>query len=172
MSDVLLLNTDGSPVSMLPLSTISWQEAIRFMVLDKVSVMDWHEDWIVHSSNWSTRVPSVIMLKEYQKKKGYVRYSKMNVFLRDEFVCQYCATKVTRKTATLDHVLPISHGGKSTWENSTTACMPCNSGKGNNKHHVPKHKPHKPTYWELVEKRKKLDWDIQHPSWAQWLGTN
>jgi 5-methylcytosine-specific restriction endonuclease McrA len=157
---------------MLPLSTISWQEAIRFMVLDKVSVMDWHEDWIVHSSNWSTRVPSVIMLKEYQKKKGYVRYSKMNVFLRDEFVCQYCATKVTRKTATLDHVLPISHGGKSTWENSTTACMPCNSGKGNNKHHVPKHKPHKPTYWELVEKRKKLDWDIQHPSWAQWLGTN
>lgn len=170
--DTLLLNTDGSPVSMLPLSTISWQEAIRFMVLDKVSVMDWHEDWIVHSSNWSTRVPSVIMLKEYQKKKGYVRYSKMNVFLRDEFVCQYCATKVTRKTATLDHVLPISHGGKSTWENSTTACMPCNSGKGNNKHHVPKHKPHKPTYWELVEKRKKLDWDIQHPSWAQWLGTN
>lgn len=168
--DCLLLNTDGSPVSMLPLSTVSWQEAIRFMVLDKVSVLDWHEDWIVHSSNWSTRVPSVIMLKEYQKKKGFVRYSKMNVFLRDEFVCQYCGVQVSRRTATLDHVLPISHGGKSTWENSTTACMPCNSGKGNNKHHVPKHKPHKPTYWELVEKRKKLAWDLQHPSWAQFLG--
>lgn len=170
MSDVLLLNTDGSPVSMLPLSTVSWQEAIRFMVLDKVSVLDWHEDWIVHSTNWSTRVPAVIMLKEYQKKKGYVRYSKMNVFLRDEFKCQYCGIEVSRRTATLDHVLPISHGGKSTWENSTTACMPCNSGKGNNKHHVPKHKPHKPTYWELVEKRKKLAWDLQHPSWAQFLG--
>ena len=157
---------------MLPLSTVSWQEAIRFMVLDKVSVLDWHEDWIVHSTSWSTRVPAVIMLKEYQKKKGYVRYSKMNVFLRDEFKCQYCGIEVSRRTATLDHVLPISHGGKSTWENSTTACMPCNSGKGNNKHHVPKHKPHKPTYWELVEKRKKLAWDLQHPSWAQFLGNN
>lgn len=172
MSDVLLLNTDGSPVSMLPLSTVSWQEAIRFLVLDKVSVLDWHEDWIVRSANWETRVPAVIMLKEYQKKKGYVRYSKMNVFLRDEFKCQYCGIEVSRRTATLDHVLPISHGGKSTWENSTTACMPCNSGKGNNKHHVPKHKPHKPTYWELVEKRKKLAWDLQHPSWAQFLGNN
>lgn len=168
--DCLLLNTDGSPVSMLPLSTVSWQEAIRFMVLDKVSVLDWHENWTVRSANWETRVPAVIMLKEYQKKKGYVRYSKMNVFLRDEFKCQYCGVEVSRRTATLDHVLPISHGGKSTWENSTTACMPCNSGKGNNKHHVPKHKPHKPTYWELVEKRKKLAWDLQHPSWAQFLG--
>lgn len=155
---------------MLPLSTVSWQEAIRFMVLDKVSVLDWHENWTVRSANWETRVPAVIMLKEYQKKKGYVRYSKMNVFLRDEFKCQYCGVEVSRRTATLDHVLPISHGGKSTWENSTTACMPCNSGKGNNKHHVPKHKPHKPTYWELVEKRKKLAWDLQHPSWAQFLG--
>lgn len=168
--DTLLLNTDGSPVSMLPLSTINWQDAIRYMVLDKVTVLDWHEDWTVHSSNWETRVPSVIMLKEFQKKKGYVRYSKMNVFLRDGFVCQYCGIKVTRKTATLDHVLPVSHGGKSTWENSTTACAPCNAGKGNNKHHVPKHKPHKPTYWELVEKRKNQAWDLHHPSWAQFLG--
>lgn len=169
--DCLLLNTDGSPVSMLPLSTINWQDAIRYMVLDKVTVLDWHDNWMVRSANWETRVPSVIMLKEFQKKKGYVRYSKMNVFLRDEFVCQYCGTRVTRRTATLDHVLPISHGGKSTWENSTTACMPCNSGKGNNKHHVPKHTPHKPTYWELVEKRKRQAWDLQHPNWAQFLGT-
>ena len=168
--DCLLLNTDGSPVSMLPLSTVNWQEAIRYLVLDKVTVLDWHNDWVVRSANWETRVPSVIMLKEYQKKKGYVRYSKMNVFLRDGFVCQYCGTTVNRKTATLDHVLPVSHGGKSTWENSTTACAPCNAGKGNNKHHVPKQKPHKPSYWELVEKRKALACDLHHPSWVQFLG--
>ena len=155
---------------MLPLSTVNWQEAIRYLVLDKVTVLDWHNDWVVRSANWETRVPSVIMLKEYQKKKGYVRYSKMNVFLRDGFVCQYCGTTVNRKTATLDHVLPVSHGGKSTWENSTTACAPCNAGKGNNKHHVPKQKPHKPSYWELVEKRKALAWDLHHPSWVQFLG--
>lgn len=169
MSDVLLLNSDATPVSMLPLSVISWQDAIRYMVLDKVTVMDWHDDWIVRSANWETKVPAVIMLKEFQKKKGYVRYSKMNVFLRDEFKCQYCGTEVTRKTATLDHVLPISHGGKSTWENSTTACMHCNSTKGNNHRIKPKHRPHKPSYWELVEKRKKQTFDLRHPSWGMFL---
>lgn len=139
------------------------------MVLDKVTVLDWHDDWTVRSARWETRVPAVIMLKEYQKKKGYVRYSKMNVFLRDLFSCQYCGTGVNRKTATLDHVLPTSHGGKSVWENSTTACGPCNASKGNKKGIKPKAMPYKPTYWELVEKRKKLQFEIRHPSWAQYL---
>ena len=170
MSDCLLLNSDASPVTMLPLSTITWQDAIRYMVLDKVVVLEWHDDWLVRSANWETKVPAVIILKEYYKKKAMIRYSKMNVFLRDEFTCQYCGTDVTRRTATLDHVLPQSHGGKSTWENSTTSCGPCNSGKGNNKKIKPKHVPHKPTYWELVEKRKKQHFDVRHPSWRDYLG--
>lgn len=169
MSDCLLLNSDGSPVSMLPLSTITWQEAIRYLVLDKVNVMEWHDDWIVRSARWETRVPAILMLKEFYKKKGYVRFSKMNVFLRDEFTCQYCGTGVNRRSATLDHVVPSSRGGRSTWENSTTACSPCNSSKGNNHRVTPKKKPHKPTYWELVEKRKKQPFEIKHPSWAMFL---
>jgi 5-methylcytosine-specific restriction endonuclease McrA len=169
MSDCLLLNSDASPVSVLPLSAITWQEAIRYMVLDKVTVLDWHDNWIVHSARWETRVPAVMILKEYYKKKGYIRYSKMNVFLRDQFTCQYCGTDVNRRTATLDHVVPISHGGKSVWENATTACGPCNSSKGNNKKIKPKVLPHKPTYWELVEKRKQMKFDLRHPSWAMYL---
>ena len=170
MSDCLLLNSDASPITMLPLSTITWQDAIRYMVLDKVTVIDWHDDWIVHSANWETRVPAVIMLKEYYKKKTGIRYSKMNVFLRDGFECQYCGVEVNKRTATLDHVLPQSHGGKSTWENSTTSCSKCNSHKGNNKKIKPKTIPHKPTYWELVERRKQMEFDVKHPSWAQFLG--
>lgn len=166
----LLLNSDASPVSLLPLSTISWQDAIQYLVSDKVVVLEWHEDWIVHSATWQTRVPSVIMLKKYYKKKSYVRYSKQNVFLRDGYVCQYCHTPVTRKTATLDHVVPVSHDGKSTWENSTTSCGPCNSNKGNNKKIIPKARPYKASYWELVEKRKKMKFDLQYPSWEQYLG--
>jgi 5-methylcytosine-specific restriction endonuclease McrA len=167
--DCLLLNSDASPVTMLPLSTIAWQDAIRYMVLDKVTVIDWHDDWIVRSARWETRVPAVIMLKEYYKKKAIIRYSKMNVFLRDEFTCQYCGVGVNKRTATLDHVLPQSHGGKSTWENSTTSCSHCNSTKGNNRKIKPKTVPHKPTYWELVEKRKRQNFDLRHPSWAQFL---
>ena len=168
--DCLLLNSDASPVSMLPLSAISWQDAIKYMVLDKVSVLEWHEDWIVRSANWSTPVPAIIMLKEYYKKKGYVRFSKYNVFLRDEFRCQYCGDHVEKRAATLDHVFPVSHGGRTIWENCTTACAKCNSSKGNNKKITPKIKPYKPSYWELVEKRRKQSFVLQHPSWAMFIG--
>jgi len=170
MSDVLLLNSNGSPVSMLPLSVISWQEAIRYMVQDKVSVLEWYDDWIIRSARWETKVPAVLMLKEFYNKKAHLRFSKMNVYLRDEYKCQYCGVEVNKKTATLDHVLPISHGGKTSWENATTACSPCNGRKGNDKRIKPSKAPHKPSYWELVEKRKKMSFDNRHPSWEMFLG--
>lgn len=164
-----MLNADGSPISYLPLSVISWEEAIKYMVLDKATVLEFHDDWIVHSENWQTAVPSVMILKEYEKRKTSIRYSKHNVFLRDGYECQYCGTDVSRKTATLDHVLPVSHGGKTTFENTTTACADCNANKGNNKKIVPKAKPYKPNYFQLVEKRKKLQWDVPHPAWKNYL---
>lgn len=165
----LILNADASPVSLVPLSIIPWEESIRYLVTDKAIVLEWYENWIVRSERWSTRVPSVMILKEYQKKKSSIRFSKSNVFLRDGYRCQYCGDDVSRKSATLDHVLPVSHGGRSVWENCTTACMTCNSSKGNNKKIVPMNKPYKPSYYQLAEKRKKMRWDLLHPSWADYL---
>jgi len=165
----LILNADASPVSLVPLSTISWEESIRYLVSDKAVVLEWYENWTVRSERWSTRVPSVMILKEYQKKKSTIRFSKSNIFLRDGYCCQYCGTDVSRKSATLDHVLPVSHGGRSVWENCTTACANCNASKGNNKKIVPKTKPWKPSYYQLAEKRKKMKWDLPHPSWAYYL---
>jgi 5-methylcytosine-specific restriction endonuclease McrA len=170
MSSTLLLNADGAPISWLPLSTISWEEAIKFMVLEKATVLDVYDDWVVHSANWETQVPAVMILREYEKRKTAIRYSKHNVFLRDGYVCQYCGDDVSRKTATLDHVLPVSHGGKTTFENTVCACATCNANKGNDKKIVPKHKPVKPTYYQLVEKRRNQQWDMPHPSWANYLG--
>jgi 5-methylcytosine-specific restriction endonuclease McrA len=169
MADTLVLNADGAPLSLLPLSTITWQEAIRYMVLDKATVLEWHENWIVRSARWETRVPSVIIVREYTKKKSVVRYSKQNVFLRDGYTCQYCGDGVNRRTATLDHVMPISKGGKSVWENAVCACGHCNSTKGHDLKMKPKTKPHKPTIWELIEKRKKMPFDLRHPSWASYI---
>jgi len=166
----LILNADASPVSLLPLSTISWEEAIRYLVSEKAIVLEWYEDWVVRSEKWSTPVPAVMILKEYQKKKTTVRFSKHNVFLRDGFTCQYCGEDVARKTATLDHVLPVSHGGKTTFENCVCACAGCNASKGNNKKIVPKVKPIKPTYFQLAENRKRLEWNVPHPSWLNYLG--
>ena len=170
MSSTLLLNADGAPISWLPLSTISWEEAIKFMVLEKATVLESYDDWVVHSANWETQVPAVMILREYEKRKTAIRYSKHNVFLRDGYTCQYCGDDVSRKTATLDHVLPVSHGGKTTFENTVCACATCNANKGNDKKIVPKHKPVKPTYYQLVEKRRKQQWDMPHPSWANYLG--
>ena len=118
----LILNADAAPISVLPLSVIPWEESIRYLVSDKATVLEWYDDWIVHSATWETRVPAVMILKEYQKKKTSVRFSKQNVFLRDLFTCQYCGINVTNKNATLDHVLPTSHGGKTTYENCVCSC--------------------------------------------------
>jgi 5-methylcytosine-specific restriction endonuclease McrA len=170
MAHTLLLNADASPISVIPLSVISWEEAIQKMVSDKATVLEWYDNWVVHSATWETRVPAVMILKEYQKKKTGVRFSKQNVFLRDSYSCQYCGDSVTGKTATLDHVLPISHGGKSTFENCVCACGACNSKKGNNKKVVPKIKPLKPTYFQLIDRRKRMTFDLRHPSWAMYLG--
>jgi 5-methylcytosine-specific restriction endonuclease McrA len=170
MSGVLVLNSDANPASLLPLSIISWEESIKYMVLEKAVVLEWYDDWIVRSARWETKVPAVIMLIEYMKTKTTIRYSKQNVFLRDGYKCAYCEISVDRKTATLDHVLPTSLGGKTTFENTVCACGDCNAKKGNNKKIVPKFKPFKPTYYQLVNRRRAQPFDLQHPSWALYLG--
>lgn len=169
MSDTLLLNADGAPVSFLPLSTITWQDAIKYMVLDKAHVLAWHDNWIVHSANWDTQVPSILILREYMKPKTSIRYSKGNVFLRDNYTCAYCGDKLEKKHCTLDHVVPTSHGGKTTFENTVCACGPCNASKGNNKKIVPKFKPHKPSFYELVNKRKLMPFQLRYQEWLEYL---
>jgi 5-methylcytosine-specific restriction endonuclease McrA len=166
----LILNADMGPISLLPLSVVDWQEAIRYLVLDKVVVLEWYDDWIVRSENWSTRVPAVIMLKEYQRPKQHARLTKRNIFLRDLYVCQYCGINCKNDSeATLDHVVPLSKGGYSIWTNLSTACKPCNYKKADKTKMKPKQMPHKPDYWELAEKRRQLGFHYNHPSWANYL---
>lgn len=167
--DCLLLNADGAPVSLLPVSIIDWKEAIKYLVLNKAVAVSWHEDWIVHSPTWETQVPAVLMLREYMKTKKTLRFSKTNIFLRDEFHCQYCNTKLEKKDCTLDHVLPVSLGGKTTWTNSVTACFACNAKKGHSTNLKPLNAPRKPDIYELINKRKKIPFPVRHESWKDFL---
>lgn len=169
MADTLVLNADGQPISMLPPSTINWKEAITYLWLDKVNVLEWYDDWIVSSANWETRVPAVIMLKEMYRRKRNPRFSRYNLHLRDMFTCQYCLTQLPQSKLTLDHVQPISKGGKTTWTNIVSACNPCNSRKGNRTDIKPKSVPYQPDYYELANNRKQLDFEIRHPSWEVFL---
>lgn len=173
MSDTLVINADGQPVSLLPLSAVPWKEAILYMYHDKCDVLEWYDDWVVRSPSWETHVPAVIMLKDFLRRSAGVRFSKSNVYLRDSYSCLYCGTRVTNATATMDHVIPLSKGGKTNWENIVTACGPCNHKKGNDMTRMkPYYQPYKPGYYELVRKRKQLPFDLKHESWAQWIGLN
>ena len=170
MADTLLLNADGNPVSYMPLSTLIWEDAIKYMVLNKADVILFHENWIVHSANWETPVPSVMILRDYMKPKQTVRFSRSNVYLRDNCQCQYCGKQIDRRDATLDHVIPVSKGGKSIWDNCVTACGPCNSNKGDKvKGWKPKINPYKPDFYELVNKRKKLEFNLRFKEWSQFI---
>lgn len=169
MADVLLLNANAQPISYLPLSVINWKEAIKYMYHDKCDVLEWYDDWLVRSPSWETKVPAILMMREYIKQKTEVRFSKSNLYLRDQYKCQYCGNKFARTHLTMDHVVPISRGGKTEWTNIVAACNPCNSTKGNRMDWKPKYKPYRPGYWELVRKRKQMEFTIKHPSWELFI---
>lgn len=166
--DTLVLNKDGAPVSLLPLSAVRWEDAIKYMWMDRVTVLDWYDDWVVRSPSYETKVPAVLMIKNYVRKNTYPRFSKYNVLLRDRLSCQYCGTSVSTNTVTMDHVYPTSMGGSTCWENIVASCMPCNTKKGS-KLMRPRREPYRPTYYELVNIRKSLPFDIRHPSWENYI---
>ena len=170
MADVLILNKDGQPLSVVPLSTVTWQEAIRLVVTDKVRVIKYYDDWVVRSPTITMKVPSVIITMDYVKWKRQVKYSRSNVFLRDGYICQLCGAEPGIQRLSLDHVVPRSKGGKTSWYNVVTACKACNSRKGNDETIVPKVKPKKPTYWELAARRKCRPLMIRDEYWKGFLG--
>lgn len=169
MADTLVLNADGQPISLLPPSTINWKEAVTYLWLEKVHVLEWYDDWIVRSESWETKVPAVVMMKDMLRRKRSPRFSRYNLYLRDMFTCQYCEKQFPQSILTMDHVLPLSKGGKTVWDNIVTACNPCNGKKGNNENIRPKKLPYQPDYYELANKRKQIDFDIRHPSWEAFL---
>jgi 5-methylcytosine-specific restriction endonuclease McrA len=77
------------------------------------------------------RIPRVIVLIAFDRlPKRHVRFSRINLMARDSFSCQYCGAKPHRSELNLDHVVPRSLGGRSTWENVVTSCVDCNRRKG------------------------------------------
>lgn len=177
MSDTLHLNADGQPLSLLPLSAIPWTDALRQVYLDKARVIKEYDNWTIRSQYLEMKVPSIIISTEQVKYSKFLKYSRGNVFLRDDFTCQLQITgrcrdakgkgKVTELT--LDHVIPRSFGGKTNWVNCCTSCKACNSDKGNDASIVPKIKPRIPTYYEILAKRKKMPLHLRDAEWKYYI---
>jgi 5-methylcytosine-specific restriction endonuclease McrA len=168
----LVLNADFRPLSYFPLSLWSWQDAVKAVFLDRVSVVSEYERTI-RSPSLEIRLPSVIALKEYIPAARRPAFTRFNVFLRDKFTCQYCGDDFAAQDLTFDHLVPKSLGGRTTWRNVLAACSPCNLRKGNRlAHHVgmlPIRLPDEPTTGELQENGRAFPPNYLHQSWRDFL---
>lgn len=168
----LVLNADYRPLSYLPLSLWCWQDAVKAVFLDRVAVVSEYDE-VIRSPSFRMKVPSVIALKEYAQPKPYPAFTRFNVFLRDKWMCQYCATKFRTSELTFDHVIPRSRGGATTWENIVAACQDCNMLKGNYLPHecrmYPVRRPVRPSTMELQSNGRAYPPNFLHESWGDYL---
>lgn len=89
-----------------------------------------HDDWI-RSVNFEIQVPRVIRLLFYDRMpRRTVRLNRHTVLARDEHRCQYCGRRLPASQLSLDHIIPRSRGGETTWDNVVCACLKCNVKKG------------------------------------------
>jgi len=116
--------------TMMPLRIESWQRAICDLFLKKIEVIEYSEDKTIKGVHEEHLMPSVVrVLRKFDRRKIRVKFSRLNIYARDAFVCQYCAQRFPTELLTFDHVVPKSKGGKTTWDNIVTCCIPCNKGK-------------------------------------------
>lgn len=115
-----------------PLKVVSWQRAITLLTLGKVEVVEEYDDYHIRSTYLVIKMPAVVRLvNAFRRKKKPVKFSRINIYGRDKYRCQYCNVRVTLETGTYDHVVPRAQGGQTVWKNIVTACEPCNTRKAN-----------------------------------------
>ncbi|WP_371153388.1 HNH endonuclease [Jannaschia sp. 2305UL9-9] len=165
----LVLNADYRPLSYYPLSLWPWQDAVKAAFLDRVDIVSEYDE-VVRSPTTTIRIPSVVVLKDYVAPQKKVAFTRFNLFLRDEFSCQYCGSK---GDLTFDHVVPRASGGITSWENVVAACGSCNLRKGSRSlrqvgYHLRK-PPRQPAASELMNTGRKFPPNHLHDSWMDFL---
>ena len=149
---VAVLNSDFTFINF-----ISWERAMTLIHKGKAEAIKYADDFI-RSFSGVFRIPLVLKLVKLARLvyKKHVPFSKRAVFIRDDFTCAYCGERC-KDHPTLDHVIPQSRGGLSTWENTVCACRKCNARKGSmstkEAHMHLRFKPFQPTIQEFLQKR-------------------
>jgi 5-methylcytosine-specific restriction endonuclease McrA len=138
----LVLNRNWQPVNVATVArslVLLWNESARVVDPDDYRLYDW-ADWsalrprdgelFIQAIRQRLRVPEVIVLAGYDRlPSAAVSFSRRNIFKRDHYTCQYCGDQPGSEDLSIDHVVPRSQGGTSTWENCVLACITCNKRK-------------------------------------------
>lgn len=125
MRNVLVLNSTYQPLNVTTL-----KRALKMLYLHKAEMV-WSNGCVIKTSRETLSMPSIVRLMKYVAiPQRQIPLSRRYILLRDCYTCQYCG-KQESKHMTIDHVIPKSRGGKSTWENLVCACRQCNNKKNN-----------------------------------------
>lgn len=177
----LVLNRLWQPVGVAPVArSLTLVAAQRARIVDPADFQqyDWanwarliprEDEPFVQAVTFRLRVPEVIALTEYDRVPvNAVTFSRRNIYKRDRFTCQYCGAQPGTEELTVDHVLPRSRGGTSTWENCVLACWECNARKADRtpaEARMPLAKtPVRPAWKPLYARH-----DVRIASWSKFL---
>ena len=184
----LVLNRNWQPVTFMPVQT-----CITNVMRDMASVLDTKdyllmsfEEWVEHhhtsvdqvegdrwirTPNMRIAAPEVVVLKKYgERPPRRVVFNRPNLARRDDYTCQYCGVSLGERKLTVEHILPRSRGGPTSWENCVAACGDCNSKKADS---LPaeagmklKKRPHEPTWTPRLALPRGR---VMRPSWQPFI---
>src|SRR5579871_1265651 len=178
----LVLNRSWQPVGVASVSrslVLLWNDNARVVDPQDYQLYTW-ADWsrlvphpdepFIQAVRMRLRIPEVVALTKYDRiPTNAVTFSRRNIYKRDRYTCQYCGAQPGTEELTVDHVLPRSRGGISTWENCVLACVGCNKRKADRTPEqagMPLRKaPVRPTWRPLYATR-----DARIESWTRFVG--
>jgi 5-methylcytosine-specific restriction endonuclease McrA len=136
--DCLVLNADYSPIGI-----IDWRKAMIWSFrytnfqYSGIEIIDYYNDDYIIGVRKHLKIPAVVKTAKFFKVHSHnVIFSRKNLFIRDDYTCQYCGAKPNINQLTYDHVIPKSKWphpktSSTSWTNIVTACFKCNCRKGN-----------------------------------------
>ncbi|QDT38622.1 HNH endonuclease [Stratiformator vulcanicus] len=177
----LVLNRNWQPVGVASVArslVMLWNDTARVVDPRDFQLYTW-DDWtrlrpesdepVVRTVRFEIKVPEVISLTKYDKMhRRTVPFTRRNLFRRDEFTCQYCGSTPGTSELTIDHVLPKSRGGHTSWQNCVLACVRCNHRKADRtpkEAHMPLKSGPKQPSWNPVYSAK----NVRIESWDRFL---
>lgn len=163
----LLLNVNYEVLNFVT----DWR-AVLMLVKGRADVVSTWDDKSFSTPTCDITTPATLRLREpIRRKNGPVRYHKIVVFRRDNWLCQYCSRPLSKRDATIDHVIPLCQGGLTNYKNCVTSCKKCNHTKA---FKTPDEagmalmtKPSTPNILHLYNVSRKNGW---HPEWDSYLG--